>query len=300
VRVINDRDEKSAQSELGFFAIAAHALFTSLGIATVVLAPLPMIAAHERLPEPWPKVTALFGALLALAYIQVPVHAVVTGFIFGLFVSDSVKRLVPLWPLLSWCMLVAAVLGLSSVAFASYSSGLKPLDFWTGYWSEALIQLKKSVPPESIQTIDWPALQTFFVHESPFVYVSWSMLSAWLSVGIAAHLGWLPPEHKLSGASLRALRLPRWLSIVFVVIFGAALISDSSLGNLDFLFLGLFFILGTLMFIQGCISLSDILSRRVVSPAVKTFLYSIAIIPGFPALMGVGVMSPWFFRRKES
>jgi hypothetical protein len=299
VRVLNDRDEKSAPTELGFFAIAAYSLFSSLGIATIFLAPLPMIAAHERLPEPWPKVTALLGALLALTYIQVPVTVVVATFVFALFVADTAKRSPSVWKLLGAGVSLAVFLGAVGFLVSVQMSGLKPWEFWSNFWESGIAQLQKNLPAEGQKSIDWTLLRSFVLHESPFVFVAGSVLSLWVSVGLAAHLGWIPVENKLSGPNLRAITLPLWLSILFLGLFIAGLFIPPNSGGVEHLVNGCLFLVGALMFIQGCIWLSNLMSKRLVAGGTKTFIYSLAIILGFYALLGVGVVSPWLFRRKE-
>ena len=65
------------------------------------------------------------------------------------------------------------------------------------------------------------------------------------------------------------------------------------------IFGGAFRLAGAVMFIQGCVSLSQLLARRMVQARSRTLIYSVAILLGFYVLMGMGVISPWLFRKKE-
>ena len=65
--------------------------------------------------DPWPKVSALLGAVLALALLDVPLPFVVLIFVFGLFVSDTFGRVSSFWKLLGLAFLVAVGLGIGSL-----------------------------------------------------------------------------------------------------------------------------------------------------------------------------------------
>ena len=139
-------------------------------------------------------------------------------------------------------------------------------------------------------------MRAILFYEGPFLYLSAALLSVWLSVGVVAHMGWLPSDHPLSSEGLRRLRLPRWASFVFLVLFVAAF---SSPIKFQYLFSGFFRLAGALMFIQGCVFLSEMLSRKLIQPRARTFIYSAAILIGFYALMGVGAVSPWILRNRK-
>jgi hypothetical protein len=139
-------------------------------------------------------------------------------------------------------------------------------------------------------------MRAIFLYEGPFLYLSGVILSLWLSVGIAAHLGWMAPGHRYSGEGLRQVRLPAWVSVGFLALFVAAFFGPT---RTEHLFGGIFRLAGSIMFVHGSICLSELLSRRVLRPRVRTLIYSLAIILGFYALMGLGVMSPWILRRKQ-
>src|SRR5580693_7719165 len=118
MRVLNDREEQTEPSELGFFSIASYALLTAVGIATVIFGPLPMIVGHMRLSDPWPKVAALLGALIALTFLEVPAPLVVMTFIFGLFVADGVWKETAFWKLVRDAALLALGMGFLAALIA--------------------------------------------------------------------------------------------------------------------------------------------------------------------------------------
>ena len=296
MRVVNDnkQEEKTAGNELGFVAVASYSFLTALGIATVILGPLPMILSHIRLSDPWPKVSALLGAVLALALLDVPLPFVILVFVFGLFVSDTFGRVSSFWKLLALAFLVSVGLGVGILLTGAHTDKVSLL----AYWGQGVDSLVKDI--QSAVTVDksfkWEMMRALLFYEGPFLYLSAAILSVWLSVGAVAHMGWLTADHPFSSESLRRLRLPRWVSIAFLALFVAVFSSPT---KFQYLFSGVFRLAGALMFIQGCIFLSEVLSRKMVQPRSRTFIYSAAILIGFYALMGVGVVSPWILKNRE-
>ncbi len=125
--------------------------------------------------------------------------------------------------------------------------------------------------------------------------LSGAILSFWLSVGVAAHLGWFAPGHAVSAASLRALRLPGWVSLGFVALFVVTMRAGA--GGAGY-WGGGFRLVGALVFIQGCVLLSSLMDARQVAPRIRTLVYLVSILLGFYALVGMGVVGPWFFRKQ--
>lgn len=292
MRVLNDRQEKSEPSELGFFTIAAYAILSAFGIASVILGPLPMILAHIRLTDPWPKVTALIGAVIAITFLEVPLPLVAVSFIVGLFIADGVWKETNFWALVRNTLLLACVVGALLLVVLAQSEKLTPGVFWSHQVDAFITQLQASIQPD--RDFKWDVMRGLILYEGPFFYLSGVILSLWLSIGVTAHLGWVEGAHRFSGESLRQIRVPAWSSVVFVMLFAGAF---SGSVQLQRVFGGLFRVAGCLMFIQGTVCLSEILARREIRPRVRTLIYSLAILIGFYALVGIGAMSPFIFKK---
>jgi hypothetical protein len=296
MRLVNDREENSEQSELGFFHVAAHAMLTALGIWTVFFGPLPMIFSFARFADPWPKITALLGAAIALTVLEVPLSLVVICFVFGLYVADGVSREVALWRLLANATLLAGVAGLGTLLVSAQVERHDLVSYWTGMIDSSLSFLKANIHGPS--DIHWDLLRGVFLYEGPFLFLSAAVLSLWFSIGLAAHVGLFGEEHAYSATGLRKVRLPSWVGLLFVGLF--ILTFSGAASRLYFLARGLFRLVGSLLFIQGCICLSEIMARRVIRPRVRTLVYSVFILLGFYAVTGMGLISPWFQRNKQA
>ena len=301
MRVVNDKkNENTAHPELNLFAIVTYSVLTALGMTTLFFAPLPLMVAHERMEEPWPKLTALFGAVLALTYLEVPVGMVATLFVFSLFVADKVKRETNFWTLIGQSALLALFLGAASIFANAYQHGIKPLVYWsdlTQVTVESLQSMLQSSSPNMAapNSFDWPALKDMLFYQGPFLLMSAGMISAWLSLGVAVHLEWLPSTKRFSGEALRGLRLPSWIALAFVTTLVG---SFFSLAGWQHLLGGASRLFATLLFIQGCAIFSTALAQKAVSVRVRTLFYSLAIVFGFYAVIGMGVAGPWFSRKK--
>lgn len=298
MRVVNDRDEKTESQDLGFFSVAAHSILCAFGMSTGFFSPLPMIGAHMRLGDPWPKVAVLGGALIALSVIQVPVSAVVLLFVFGLYVSDAIWRETSFGRLFFGATLVA---GSAAAAAFVVSAELSQSGLWQ-HWNFIVDSLISNL--ESLQKnlqvdvgFDSAKYKNEILYEGPFLYISAMLYSMWASLGLAAHLGWVPEGHPYSASSLRQLRFPVWVSLAFLATYlGGVFVAQEPIRHVC---AGVSRLLGVLMFVQGCIYLSEMLARKMVRPRVRSLIYSISIVFGFYAVVGIGIVSPWFLRKQR-
>ena len=298
MRVLNDRDEKAESQELGFFSIASHSFMCALGIFTAFFSPLPMIAAHFKLSDPWPKVVALAGAVLALGFLQLPLMMVMVLFIFGLFVSDAVWREMGFGKLLLASAVVALAAGVGTFVVSAEVNQVGLLSHWTDLIDKGVASLESAQKTLQMNSaIDWKMLKNELLFEGPFLYLAAMLFSLWVSIGVAAHLGWIPEGHTYSAARLRQIRFPGWISVLFGVAFVAnVFIADARVHHVSS---GVVHIVGVLMFMQGCMSLSELMFRKTARSRVRTFVYSLAVLIGFYAVVGIGVISPWALRKKR-
>jgi hypothetical protein len=295
MRVINDRDEKAESTQVDIFAVMAHGLFCAVGFAAQILGPLPVIGSYAKLSEPWPKVAALLGAVLALTLFQRPPMVVFILFGFSLFVADSLWRGVPVLRLVLTSMIVAAALGVASLFLFAGLQRLGVPAFYTQivdslYEQAVLVSKALSVN----QADDGEMLRNYFRFQGPFAYLSMAVLSLWMSVGVATHFGWIPKGHAYSSEKLREFRMPTWFS----VMFGALFVAELLLGNrVPYLLDGVFIITTAILFIPGTITISDILHRRKVPSGQRTMLYCFAVVLGFYFVLLMGAVAPWIRRR---
>lgn len=294
MRVVNDREEKTETSELGILQVFSYALFCAAGISTVVFAPVPMILAHLRLPDNQAKMSALFGAVIALTFLEIPLNIVVLAFVFGLFIGDSAAREKGFWPTVAAVLGLATVTGFGMLLAQSVGEKASLLPYWRELVHAAVDQLQKSV--QSPDALKWDQLEALLLYEGPFLYLAAALLSFWLSIGLVAHFGWFPEKHPLSGARLRATRMPRWTVFAF---FALTLATAAGPEWSQRLASGFVRLVGTLLFIQGCQCLSQILAYRQVRPRVRTTVYSLSVVFGFYMLVAVGMIGPWITRKQQ-
>lgn len=295
MRVLNDKEEKTEPSELGFFTMIAHTLFSAVGISTLLFAPLPMVVAGTRLEEPWPKIAAVAGAVLAILFFDMPPSLVILAFIFGVFVADGVAREEGLWKLVRNAGLLATVIGAVILLFSALLARTTPAAEWASLIDAVIARLREAVSAQA--AVKWDDLRTALLYEGPFLYLSVAIASLWLSVGFASHMGWLSENRSYSGAGLRLSLLPMWASLAFVGLFCAATLLSVSPGQ--YIVGGAYRVAATLMFIQGCLCLSEMMNRRAARPRVRTLVFSLAVVVGFYAVVGMGVMGPWLLRKQR-
>lgn len=293
MRVLNDREEKTESTDFGFLALISHMLMTALGVATLVLSPLPIILSHLRLVEPWPKVATLLGAIIAILFLEVPVGLVLMSFAFGIFVADGVTKKTPFWRLLGSSVLLSLVVGFFALVVSASFERISFIQYWVGMVDSALVQAKEVLKTSA--AFDWSSIRSLMLYQGPFLYVAGAILSFWLSIGVAAHIGWLRENEVFSAVALRKLQLPGWLSFTFVVLFFASAFAKNDLQHLAG---GAFRVIAALMFVQGMVTLSLAMAFKQVRPSVRGLFYSVSVLLGFYMVVGIGVFSPWIFRKK--
>lgn len=252
-----------------------------------------MLVAGLRLADPWPKVAAIFGAVIAILLFEISPALVTATFVFGLYVSDGVTRKVPFWQMVAKAALLALALG---------GAALVLLSAWNraGIWETWSNQVHLSVA--QIQTLmqgdgaPFAELETMLLFEGPFLLVSAALISLWLSIGLVSHVGLLEENSAYDGTALRALRLPTWVSFSFLGLFFLMLLPVSSFQQLAS---GVYRLVATVFFIQGTVCLAHLLDAKKVSHRARTFVYVFAVMIGFYVLVGLGALSPWILRKKE-
>lgn len=296
MRVVNDHEEKSGRPEpVSFFALLFYALICALGFSSVFMSPFSLILAHRRLPEFWPKVAGILGALLALLFLDVPPHVLVFIFVFGIFVADGIQRQVPLWRLLTLSGFLVFVLGLLGLVMVA--GGVEPgelLSTWAGFVDKVINQAKENGLIKS--EVDWAQLREILFYQGPFYFVSGALLSVWFSIGLAAHFKWQEDSDAYSAESLRKLRLPVWFSFFVLGLWGLSLLKN---GAFSFLVGGVSQFGFLALSIQGTFLVSLFLKQKRWRAGLRAIIYSLFIFIGFYALVGLGLMSPMILIRKK-
>lgn len=296
MRVVNDKKESdSRQQPMSLLALPLYALLCAIGFSSVFMSPLAVILTHRRLPEFWPKVVSITGAVLALLLLEVPMPVVLISFVFGVFVADSVHREVPFWLLAIRSVALSAVLGGLGLAVASHLHAQSNLlEGWRNLVNLAVTQAQQGgiFGPE----LDWEMMRKSLFYEGPFFYLAASLLSLWLSIGLSAHLGWQSEDTTYGAKQLRALHLPAWLSIATVALWVLDLLVAS---QFTYLLAGCLDLLVVVFFIQGCATLSVFLNHKKFARGTRAIIYSLFIVFGFYALVGLGLMSPLIFLKKR-
>jgi len=238
--------------------------------------------------------SALVGAVVALTFLEIPLNFVVLAFVFGIFVGDGVAREKKLWSFLAAVGALALVSGLGMLSAQAIGENVSLLPYWHQLVHGAVGQVQASIQGTEIR--NWGQVESLLLYQGPFLYIAVALISFWLSIGLVAHLGWFPEVHPLSGTQLRKLRLPRWTVFAFFILSLATMVGPDWLQRTAS---GFVFLVGTLLFIQGCLALSQLLMRRQVRPRVRTLLYSLSVVFGFNMLVAVGMISPWIARKLQ-
>jgi len=299
MRLVNDRQTSEDRPDVGALGVVFFALMGSLGIATILLGPLPMIVAHARLEDPWRRIACLLGAVGALLILDVPLAVVAPSFVLGLLVSDYVARNVGFWRV---CRVAVSTATVVSVALLSMSARIRGVSLWAAWKALAAgvvsyLQLGLGLP-------DGPEIELLtrvLVHEGPFLCVGLVLLSVWLSIGVTAHWRLIGDRGPFTAKSLRALRVQPWVAVAFVACFASGLFLSPS-GHWVWLARGFSRVLGVLLFIQGCVTLSIAMDRRGVRHGARAVIYILAVGAGFYALVAAGVLGsflPWQNREDE-
>jgi len=287
VRVVNDNQQRTEAPQVNFSEVLFWGMLSAIGFSSLLLAPLPVIVAHLRLTDPWSKVATLLGALVGLLYFELPLWTVVFEFAFSLLAADLIVREKKLWWVLGLPVAsTAATVGGALVLFSA-QKGIPVLEFWRQLITAWSLQLKASVPSET--PVQWDVITSLLTEQGLFLLVGFLFLSLWLSIGLLAHFNAFPPGHHMQGQELRKQIAPKWMSVGFISCFVLGVL------NWPFgpLFLGVFRVFSTVMFIFGTCAVSRVLSRRKLMGPVRSTVYLVSVMLGFYVVVGLGFVSPW-------
>jgi len=297
MRVLNDKLKGDKEStELGLLAVVSQSLFCALGMSTVLMGPLPMIHSHLRMTEPWPKITALLGAVVAMMFLEVPVFPVVVSFVVGLYLANGAYQRTPLFRLLLGALVVGGGVGLLGWIGASYAHHLSLGEYWRQFVDGLIVFLQENFQtglPIAEGDGKWASVRDMLYYQGPFFYLSAILISCWLSLGLAAHIGWWNEKHPYSSRGLRAIEPSKGLSVAFSMLFLGDLFIDSLAG---YVWGGGFRLVTLFVFVQGCLALSRLMQLKQFRPFVRAIIYSLFIVVGFYALVGIGWAYPFFSR----
>jgi hypothetical protein len=251
-----------------------------------------MIQAHIRMTEPWPKITALLGAVIAMFFLEVPVFPVLVAFVVGLYVSNGAYQKVPLFRLLLGAVAVGCAVGFLAWTGAAQMHHASMGSYWHSFSDDIIAAVRQNVKLTMLDTEEkWDVLRQVLYYQGPLIYLSMLLFSCWASLGLAAHMRWWNEKHPYSANGLRSVEPSKVLSIAFALFT----VGDFYLnGRTLYLWSGVTRLLTVFMFIQGCIALSRVMNGRKVRPAVRAIIYSLFVFIGFYALVGMGWAYPFF------
>jgi hypothetical protein len=302
MRVLNDKVKRDESSELGILAVISQSFLCALGISTVLMGPLPMIHAHVRMSEPWPKVTALLGAIVAMLFLDVPLFPIVVSFVVGLYLANGACQRIPLFRLMLGALAVGFGVGAVGWVGASYLHHVSMGNYWHTL-VEDLLSLLQTNFKGSFSVVDsdvkWESIRKILYYQGPFFYLSAVMISCWLSLGLSAHVGWWNEKHPYSANGLRSIEPSKLISFIFSVFFLGDLFVDSPAG---YIWGGMLRLITMFVFIQGCIALSRLMYLKGLRPFTRAIIYALFIAIGFYALVGIGWAYPFFsksFKKKR-
>lgn len=297
MRVVNDQKDKNPKGDsVSLLSLPFYALLCGLGFSSLLMSPFAVILVHRRLPDYWPKVVSISGALIALLLLEVPLPVVLLSFVLAVFVADSIQRQVPVWTLMVRTAALTSILGVIGLAVASQSTDLTQL---SSIWSLFVDKVIQQVQLNNLLMPGWDLamVRNLLFYQGPFYFVSGCLLSAWFSIGLAAHLKWQPEKDAYSSQSLRTLNLPWAMSLLVLVIWGANAFNRTPSASVIAGLLHTFFVVFSM---QGTIVLSRFMSLKGWKGGFRVFAYLGFWIVGFYALVGLGLMSPLVFIKKKS
>jgi len=287
MRVVNDREQKAEVKETGAFSVIFYSFLVAIGVSTPILSPLPIIAAHARLGEPWPKIVSVVGALIAVCFLGEPFPAVVIGFVFGLVAADFVTRGKSVGRLFGATLTSSLGAALLMLFVKASQHQISVAEEWRNLVTTSVNAYEQVRAGWSMNMWLSPSdYEKFFLTQGPLLILGFFALSLWLCLGFIAHLGWWKPEHPYSAVKLRELRIPAWFSIAFIL---SLVIGNEARGAQ--------FVLGILMVVQGSVLLSNWFSRKHFATWSRALIYSIGITFGLGVIAGLGVVAPIFFKK---
>ena len=200
----------------------------------------------------------------------------------------------PFWKNFSGTVLVGTLIAAGALLL---NASLEKVSVFT-YWSQVVggfITLAQELVKLTDSSVQWGDLKEVLIYQGPFFFISTCILLFWFNVGLAAHLGWVSDTHPYSSRSLRGLKFPQFFGLLFVVLFA---LNAAHLGQVHHLISGLFRIVGTILFMQGMVTLSTALSIKGTKRTTRALVYFFSCTVAFYAVIGLGVLSPWFFKNK--
>ncbi len=287
MRLDNDRPVEQQTPAPDFFSVLSFGVLCGLGIVSFLFSPLAMLWAHTRMVEPWPKLAAVIGAVVAIAVFNQSPAVVVLSFVYGLVCADTIIRGIS--RPVGFLRVVAVGMTITTlvIVFLARMENLDPWAFWVRQVSDTVDALAIQWQQSSAEPMDWNAWKQIFIHEGPFQYVALLLLTFWFAVGAGAHFGWTESPNPWSANNLKAMPLLKSASFVFLGLF--VVVAFRIIPGLS----GLLGIGRAWMFVQGSVVLSKWLGLRNLTRPQKTLAYCLGIFPGFYALIGLGVIGPW-------
>ncbi len=295
MRLVNDKEERREPIEVDLLAVISQGFLCSLGMMTFFLSPLPIIHAHLKLVNPWAKVATLLGAILAIVMLELPVVAVVLCFVIGIYIADNYQNEMPFWKNLSTTVVIATAIGFGALLLNASLEKLTILEYGTRAIDSFLKVAEQSIKLND-GSVQWSDIRSVLIYQGPYFFVSSSILLFWFSVGMAAHLEWVKDTHPYSARALRQLRVPNTIILAFIAVFA---LNATVTGPFHHLVSGVFRVLGTIIFIQGIVTLSNAMALKGAGRGARAIVYVFSCTVAFYAVIGLGVLSPWFFRKNR-
>jgi len=294
MRVLNDREEKIEEPQVDFSKVFLHSLLASLGFGTIFLSPLPVLLASLKLPEPWPKAIAVFGAVLSILVFKLPITFILPCFIVSIVVAHCVQQRIHFYPtvFLSVLSFLLTVPVLFFILWSEFRLG--PKELWiklTQLFTEQItVFFNKQLTPEFQQNLGYQVLT-----EGGGMIIAFVMLSTIVCIALASHLKWFEEGHPLERNVLRAQPLRKDLPWAYLLLWILAFSLPQTWKWLPHNGLRL---VEPLLWFQGCITLSRIFEMWKVRALVRTLVYTLFCTIGYLGVVYLGITSPWILWRR--
>jgi hypothetical protein len=295
LRILNNNQTPEEHKEFVFDIIPflLYSFGCAVGCVSLFFAPISMILAFSRLPNPWSELSCVLGAVLALSFFGLPSLVIAVAFVlsffcaYSVFSGWSVGKVFAGIAMLTIISSVVCIFALSNFQVELSSSTWSMLsdrvaeDLFQNFFS-ASSALTKEVLQVKIRT------------QGPILFLTMVLFASWLCIGFCSHFRFFPEGHPYESKSLRKTKFSKLLLLVIGFALLGGSLQNGLVNNAAW-----FPLLSLIPFMSGCLVLSNYFELKTFPFRLRTFLYLVAVTLGYYFLVALGLLSPWIFYRAK-
>lgn len=273
------------------------ALAQVLSVATVFMAPLPLMLLRRRLGKNALLFATIVGGVSFYAFVPVSILcAFFVSCILAEVFSECESLNLGYGTSVFVTVLVLTGLGVLAMSFGHQKFGFNPIEFFREQITMSLEQLKVTAEMK----IEKEAL----LKQVPSALVMLLIFTVWLNsilvTKVEKILKWPPTElkHKFAKSEVKQWKLPEQFIWPALLVAGGNFLLTQPLW-LKWTSTNIFNIVVMLYFFQGLAIIASYVDRKKISPLWKTLIYLLIFTQLFLAVAFVGFIDLWMdFRRK--